>query len=93
MLLSPVAKPEGNSIGASITIGQEIRCLPYAGFLLQNMLPVNAFQSFKLGLEIMLKSQVSKILVPETRAWISLLLKYHNMSLLIRELIVKITNW
>ena len=50
-------------------------------FLFQNMLLINAFIKvaflfffFKFGPEIWLKFQVSKILVPETRAWIFLLL-------------------
>ena len=48
-------------------------------FLFQNMLPIDtfikvAFLFLKFSQEIWLQSQVSKKLVPETGAWISLLL-------------------
>ena len=33
MLSAPVATPGGKNIGATIRIGREIWCLPYAGFL------------------------------------------------------------
>ena len=33
MLSAPLLTPAGKSIVAPIRIGQEIRCLPYAGFL------------------------------------------------------------
>ena len=50
-------------------------------FLFQNMLSIKASIKlvllffFKFGLEIFLKSKVSKILVSKTRAWISFLLE------------------
>ena len=38
MLLAPGATPGEKSIGASIRIGREIRCFPYAGFIYTTLL-------------------------------------------------------